>query len=44
MTLFTGGWAVMEFMSGAMFWGMIFGGFTALCIWGFFFDFDPDAG
>lgn len=36
------GWAVLEFVTGAPFWGVIFGGLGAYAVWGFFFDFDPD--
>ena len=42
VTLFASGWAIFEFVSGAAFWGVIFGGFAALCVWGFFFDFKPE--
>ena len=43
ITLVAALWSVFEFVSGSPFWGMVFGGFAALSVWGFFFDFDPDA-
>ncbi len=38
----TFGWAVLEFVTGSPFWGVIFAGLGAYAVWGFFFDFDPD--
>lgn len=37
------GWAVLEFISGTPFWGILFGGIGLYCVWGFFFAFNPDA-
>lgn len=36
------GWGVMEFVTGAPFWGVIFLGLGGYAAWGFFFDFRPD--
>ena len=33
---------MFEFAAGEIFWGMIFLAFTALSVWGFFIDFNPD--
>jgi hypothetical protein len=36
------GWGIMEFATGAPFWGIIFLALGAYAAWGFFFAFDPD--
>lgn len=36
------GWAVVEFASGAPFWGILFGAAGLWCAHQFFFAFDPD--
>jgi hypothetical protein len=41
IVLLTGGWAIFEFLGGSPFWGVIFLGFCALSVWGFFVDFNP---
>lgn len=41
IVLLAGGWAVFEFMSGAMFWGTLFAGIAALAFHGFFIAFNP---
>ena len=33
-----GGWAVLEFVTGSPFWGLIFAAFAAYGAWAFFFD------
>jgi hypothetical protein len=38
------GWGIMEFVTGAPFWGIIFLALGAYAAWGFFVDFDPDRG
>lgn len=35
------GWAVFEFVSGAPFWGMLFGAIGLYCAHQFFLAFDP---
>jgi len=37
------GWGIFEFAMGAPFWGTLFLGLGVYCIWGFLFDFKPDA-
>jgi len=32
------GWAVFEFTTGAVFWGMLFGGMGVYALWQFFLD------
>lgn len=34
-------WTGVEFYYGTPMWGMLFAGLGALCIWQFFFDFNP---
>ena len=35
------GWGIMEFVTGAPFWGIIFLSLGAYAAYGFFFDFHP---
>ena len=42
VTAVAAGWTMFEFAAGEIFWGMIFLAFTALSVWGFFIDFNPD--
>jgi hypothetical protein len=35
------GWAIFEFVSGAPFWGVLFGAAGIYCGWQFFAVFDP---
>ena len=42
LTLIPAAWGVLEFATGAPFWGTIFLGLAADAVYGFFFDFDPD--
>jgi fatty acid desaturase len=36
------GWGLLEFATGAPFWGVIFLALGGYAAWGFFFAFDPD--
>ncbi len=36
------GWAVFEFSTGAVFWGVLFGGVGLFCAYEFFANFKPD--
>lgn len=38
----TAGWALFEFQSGSIVWGMVFLVFAVLSAYGFFINFDPD--
>ena len=37
------GWSIMEFVTAAPFWGIIFGGLGAVATWQLFFDGWPDS-
>lgn len=34
-------WAIIEFIYGTPLWAMLFAGLGAVCVWSFFFDFNP---
>lgn len=42
LVIFCLGWAVIEFATGAPFWGIIFGGLGVFAAWQFFFSDWPD--
>ncbi len=44
IVVLSGAWAVVEFVVGSPFWGMLFGALAAYAGWHFFFDFRPGGG
>jgi len=40
-TVFVGGWTVFEVATGSIFWAIVFGAITVLCIYEFFIVYDP---